>query len=347
MAKKKWILAVLAGASCAALCAIAAAAQAQSAEDFFRKADRLTMYVGSGAGGGSDQVARFVARNLSRFLPGNPPFVVENRPIATGIEASNFLYNSAPRDGSVILSDSQTALALPIFGSPAAHYDPRRFEWIGSSGKKQAICLTWKTSGIKTLEDATKREVTVSATSLGVDPSTYPIVLNALFGTKFKVIAGYSTSGMPLAVERGEVDGLCGYAWESYVADGSQWFANHDVNILLQMGLEKNPDLPAVSLADDLVKNPDDKQLLDLIELPKEFGYPFIAPPGTPADRMAIYRRAFQEMVKDPQFLAEAQKQRIAIEPLDDKQIGTLLDRAYSIPKDIHDRAAAFLAPKN
>jgi tripartite-type tricarboxylate transporter receptor subunit TctC len=327
-----------------ALLALSGFARAQSAEDFFKKTSRLTMYVGSGAGGGYDQIARFVARNLSRFLPGHPSIVVENMPTAGGVEATNFLYNSAPRDGSVILADTNAALALPIYHSPVAHYDPRKFEWIGSTGKQQAICVTWKTSGIKTLADAMKHTVTVSATAVTQGPGVYPTILNALFGTKFKVIAGYSTGGMSLAVERGEVEGLCGYAWQSFKAVGSKWFVDKDANILVQMGLEKNPDLPDVPLAADLLANPVDKQVLDLIVAPQEFGRPFIAPPGTPADRMAIYRQAFQAMLKDPQFLAEAQKQRISIEPLDAKQIEAVLARAYATPKAIRDRAAVFAA---
>ncbi|HWG04135.1 MAG TPA: hypothetical protein VG271_03890, partial [Beijerinckiaceae bacterium] len=193
-------------------------------------------------------------------------------------------------------------------------------------------------------DDATKHVVTVSATAVNQGPGVYPSFLNALFGTKFKVIAGYSTGGIPLAVERGEVDGLCGFAWQSYQAVGSKWFVDDKVNILVQMGLAKNPDLPNVPLAIDLLKNPDDRAALELIVLPQEFGRPFVAPPGTPADRMAVYRQAFQAMVKDPQFLAEAKAQRIAIEPLDDKAIETLLARAYAAPKPIHDRAAVFVA---
>jgi tripartite-type tricarboxylate transporter receptor subunit TctC len=344
---KKWrTLAILRRVliAAAALPTLTWVARAQSAEDFFKKAERLTMYVGNDAGGGYDEIARVVARNLSRFLPGHPNFVIENMPTAGGVQATNFVYNSAPKDGSVILADTNSALALPIFNSPVAHYDPRKFEWIGSTGKQQAICLTWKTSVIKTLEDATKREVTVSAIAVNAHTGVYPAILNALFGTKFKVISGYSAGGMHLAVERGEVEGLCGLAYQSYQADGSKWFVDKDVNVLVQMDLEKNPDLPDVPLADDLLKNPDDKQVLDLIVLPNAFGRPFVAPPGTPADRMAIYRQAFQAMVKDPQFLAEARNQRIAIEPLDDKQIEALLTRAYSAPTTIHDRAAVFVA---
>ena len=328
----------------AALPALATAAEAQSAEHFFKTAGKITMYVGSGAGGGYDEIARFVARNLSRFLPGNPNIVVENMETAGGVQATNFLYNSAPKDGSVILADTNSALALPIFKSPVAHYDPRKFEWIGSTGKQQAICVAWKTSGIKTLEDATRHVVTVSATAVNQGPGVYPSILNSLLGTKFKVIPGYSTGGMTMAVEQGEVEGLCGYAWQTYQAIGSKWFKDKDVNILAQFGLQKNPDLPNVPLVDDLLKTSEDKQVLDLIVLPQEFGRPFIAPPGTPADRMAIYRRAFEDMVKDPQFLAEAEKQRIKIEALNDKQILALFDRAYSAPTKIYDRAAVFAA---
>lgn len=349
MSKQRRTLSILRRAlfGAAILPALTGIALAQSAEDFFKKAERLTMYMGSGAGGGYDEIARFVARNLSRFLPGHPAFAVENMPTASGVQATNFLYNSAPKDGSVILADTNAALALPIYDSPVAHYDPRQFEWIGSTGKQQAICVTWKTSGIKTLEDATKREVTVSATAVSGGPAVYPIILNALFGTKFKVIAGYSTGTMPLAVERGEVDGLCGLAWQSYQAAGSNWFADNKVNILVQMGFEKNPDLPDVPLAGNLLKTPDDREVLELIVLPQAFGRPFVAPPGTPPDRMAIYRLAFQAMLKDPQFLAEAKAQRMAIEPLDDKEIEALLARAYAAPKAIHDRAAVFAAQMN
>lgn len=328
----------------AALPALTGLAQAQSAENFFKKANHLTMIVGSGAGGGYDTIARFVARHLSRFLPGQPKFVIKNMPTATGVQASNFLYNSAPKDGSVILADSNSALALPIYHSTVAHYDPRKFEWIGSTGKQQAICLTWKTSGIKTLDDARKHVVTVGATVVSAGPAVYPKILNAMLGTKFKVIAGYSTGTLKLAVERGEVDGLCGYAWQSYLASGSKWFADKKVNILLQMGLKKNPDLPNVPLANDLIKNPLDREVLNMIVLPQEFGRPFVAPPGTPADRMAIYRQAFQKMVKDPQFLADAKQHRIIIEPTTAKEIQALLTRVYSEPKDVYDRAAVFAA---
>ena len=247
----------------------------------------------------------------------------------------------------MILAATNSSLALPIYKSPVAKFDPRKFEWIGSTGKQQAICVTWKTSDIKTLDDAKKREVPVSATAISAGPGVYPTILNAMFGTKFKVIAGYTTGTMPLAVERGEVDGLCGYAWQSYQANGTKWFSDNQVNILVQFGIAKSPDLPDVPLARDMLKSQEDKDVLDMIVLPQEFGRPFIAPPGTPADRMAIYRKAFKDMVSDPEFLADAKKQRVIIEALDDKQIEALLTKAYTAPKAVYDRAEFFAAQMN
>jgi hypothetical protein len=161
------------------------------------------------------------------------------------------------------------------------------------------------------------------------------------------VISGYDTGSMRLAVEKGEVEGICGLAWQTYKAISYDWIESKKLSILVQLGLEKNAELPDVPLAVDLLKDPDDRKVLELIVLPQEFGRPFLAPPGVPADRMALYRRAFQSVLRDPQFLAESAKQRLSIEPLDDRQIQALLARAYAAPKPIHDRAAVFSAEMN
>jgi predicted outer membrane repeat protein len=329
----------------AVLAVLPSLARGQSAEDFFKTAS-LSMYVGSGGGGGYDAIARLVARHMSRYLPGNPNFVIKNMPTAAGVASANFIYNSAPRDGSAILAAQNASLMLPLYNSPVAHYDPRKLEWIGSTDKQQAICVT-VTSPIKTLADATKRDVPVAATGVSAGPGVYPKILNALFATKFKVISGYDTGSMRLAVEKGEVEGICGLAWQTYKAISFDWIENRKLNVLVQLGLEKNAELRDVPLAVDLLKDPDDRKVLELIVLPQEFGRPFVAPPGVPADRMAVYRKAFQAVLKDEQFRAESAKQRLSIEPVDDKQIQALLERAYAAPKSIHDRAAAFSAEMN
>jgi predicted outer membrane repeat protein len=318
----------------------------QSAEDFFKTAS-LSMYVGSGSGGGYDAVARLVARHMTRFLPGNPSFVIKNMPTAAGVASANFIYNSAPRDGSAILAAQNASLVLPLYGSPVAHYDPRRFSWIGSTDKQQAICATWIGSPIKTLADAAARDVPVAATGVSAGPGVYPKILNALFQTKFKVISGYDTGGMRLAMEKGEVEGICGLAWQTYKAISFDWIEKKKLNIIVQLGLQKNAELSDVPLAIDLLKNPDDRKVLELIVLPQEFGRPFVAPPEVPADRMAVYRKAFQAVLRDGAFRAESAAQRLSIEPLDDREIEALLDRAYAAPKPIHDRAAVFSADMN
>lgn len=335
------------------LCLIAAAAAAwpaagfaESGDDFFRTAS-LSMYVGSGGGGGYDAIARLVARYLTRYLPGNPGFVIRNMPAAAGVQSANFLYNSAPRDGSAILAAQNASLMLPLYGSPVAHFDPRRFEWIGSTDKQQAVCVTWITSPIKTLEDARRREVPVAATGISAGPGIFPKILNALFGTQFKVISGYDTGTMRLALEKGEVEGICGLAWQTYKAISYDWIEGRKLNVLVQMGLTKNADLPGVPLAIDLLKNPDDRSVLELIVLVQEFGRPFLAPPGVPAQRMAAYRQAFAAVLKDPEFRAESARQHMGVDPLDDREIEALLARAYAAPKPIRERAAAFAAGMN
>jgi tripartite-type tricarboxylate transporter receptor subunit TctC len=320
-----------------------ATADAQSADAFF-KSTQLTMYVGSGAGGGYDVIARVVAHHMSRFIPGNPNFVIKNMDAAAGVTESNYVYNIAPKDGSAISAATNSSLALPLYGSEVAKYDPRKFEWIGSTDKQTAICVTWKGNGIDTLDDAKAKEVTVSATGVSAGPGVYPKILNEMVGTKFKVISGYNTSTMRLALEKQEVDGICGLAWQTYKNVSSDWVENKKINVLVQMGLEKLPELQDVPLATDLIKDPIEKQVLDLIVLPQEFGRPFVAPPGVPADRMAVYRTAFKRMINDEQFKADTAKGRMSLNPLDDKQIEALLTRAYSAPKEVHDKAAVFAA---
>ena len=330
----------------ALLAAVPTLAQAESAEEFFKTAT-VSMYVGSGSGGGYDAIARLVARHMSRFLPGNPSFVIKNMPTAAGVAAANFIYNSAPRDGSAILAAQNAPLMLPLYGSSVAHYDPRQFEWIGSTDKQQAVCTTWITSSVKTLADATRREVPVAATGVSAGPGIYPKILNALFGTRFKVIAGYDTGGMRLAVEKGEVEGICGLAWQTYKAISFDWIEGGKLHVLVQMGLTRNAELDDVPLAVELLRDADDRAVLELIVVPQEFGRPFLAPPGVPADRMAVYRQAFRAMLADPQFQAESAKQHFGIDPLDDRQIGALLERAYAAPKPVRERAAVFAAELN
>ena len=324
----------------AALCC-AAGARAETIEEFYRKTP-LSVYVGSGAGGGFDEIARVFTPHLARHLPGAPSVVIKNMPGAGGLLNVNFMYNSAPRDGSAIAAPFNTVFMLPLFGDAAAKFNPRDFTWLGSLDRQTATCNVWHTSDIRSLEDAKKREISVGATGTNATPAIFPAVLNALLGTKFKVISGYSTNEMRLAMERGETEGVCGLAWQTYKAIAPQWIAEKKIRVLAQMGLAKHRELPDAPLALDMFANAADRRVFELVVLPQEFGRPFLAPPGLPPDRAAALKTAFDEALVDPAFLADAKKIRLDIDAMSGGEIRALLEGAYAAPRADVDRAAAF-----
>ena len=316
-------------------------AYAQSVEEFYKKT-QLSVYVGSGAGGGFDEIARVFSVHFARHLPGQPSPIVKNMPGAGGLLNVNFMYAQAPRDGSAIAAPFNTVFMLPLFGDPAAKFDARKFTWIGSLDKQTGTCVVWHTSDIKTLEDASKREVQVGATGVNATPAIFSNMMNTLFGTRFKVISGYTTNEMRFALERGETEGVCGLAWQTYKAVQPNWVENKLIRPIAQMGLVKNRDLPDVPLAIEMLKDPVERKVFELVVLPQEFGRPFIAPPGVPADRAAAMIKAFSETLADPAFIADAAKIRLSLDPLTGEEIMRLLDEAHAAPKDVIDRAAKF-----
>ncbi len=330
----------LAAAALAAL-VIIPGARAETVEEFYKKT-QLSVYVGSGAGGGFDEIARVFSLHFARHLPGQPTPIVKNMPGAGGLLNVNFMYAQAPRDGSAIAAPFNTVFLLPLFGDPAAKFDARKFTWIGSLDKQTGTCVVWHTSGVKTLEDASKREVQVGATGVNATPAIFSNLMNTLFGTRFKVISGYTTNEMRFALERGETEGICGLAWQTYKAVQPGWIENKLIRPIAQMGLVKNRDLPDVPLAIDLLKDPADRKVFELVVLPQEFGRPFIAPPGVPADRAAAMTKAFAQTLTDPAFLVDAAKIRLSLDPLTGEEIMRLLDEAHKAPKDVVDRAAKF-----
>jgi tripartite-type tricarboxylate transporter receptor subunit TctC len=329
----------------AVFAALAQPAFAQSVEDFY-KSNPITMLVGSGAGGGYDVYARSFARSWSNHIPGHPSIIAKNLPAAAGLAAASTLYNSAERDGSVIAAFTNGAAMDPLFGNPGAHYDAVQFNWLGSIGKLENVCATWHTSPVKTIADARSREVIVAAAGATSNAAIVPKMLNALIGTRFKVISGYDTSsGLTMAVERGEADGICGLSWSTMKASRPHWIKDNLLNVIVQMGLAKLRDLPDVPSALDLVDNPENRQVMELILIRQEAGRPFAAPPGTPADRVAALRQAFAETLADGDFLAEAEKMQLEIEPMSGGEIEKMLAKAYAAPKGIVERAAELVYP--
>jgi tripartite-type tricarboxylate transporter receptor subunit TctC len=322
-----------------------AGAHAQTAEEFYR-GKSITMLVGSGAGGGYDTYARIFARHMSRHIPGNPTIIAKNMPAAAGLAAASALYTTADKDGSTIAAFTNGAAMEPLFGNTSARYDAQKFNWLGSIGKLQNVCATWHQSPVKTIEAARAREVIVAAAGATSNTAIVPKALNALIGTKFKVIAGYDTgAGLTLSIERGEAEGICGLSWSTIKASRPHWIRDKLLNIIVQMGLQKLSDLPDVPSALDLVTDPENRPVLELILIRQEAGRPFAAPPGVPADRIAVLRRAFAATLDDGEFRAEADKAQLEIEPLTAREIETFLARAYGAPRTTVQKAAALVEP--
>ena len=271
----------------------------------FYKSHPITMLVGSGAGGGYDVYARTFARFWSNHIPGHPDIIAKDMPAAAGLAAASTLYANAARDGSVIGAFTNGAAMDPLFGNPGAHFDALKF-----------------------------------------NTAIVPNMLNTLIGTKFKVISGYDPgSGLTLAVESGEAEGICGLSWSTMKASRPRWISEHLLNVIVQMGLKKLAELPDVPSALDLVSDPQNKRVMELILMRQEVGRPFAAPPDTPPDRVAALRQAFDATLADPAFIAEAGKTRLEIDPLTGQEIATMLAKAYAAPKLIVARAAALVEP--
>ncbi len=321
------------------------AGAAQSVEEFY-KGRSVTMIVGGGVGGGYDVYARALARHLPKHIPGHPSIVAKNVPAAGGLAAGNMLYATAEKDGATIGAFPNNVPMDPLFENPGARYDALQFNWLGSIGKLQNVCATWHASPVKTIAAAREREVIVAAAGAASNTAIMPKVLNALLGTRFKAITGYDPGmGLTLSIERGEAEGICGLSWSTMKASRPHWIKDKLLNVIVQMGLDKLPDLPSVPAALDLVTDPESRRVLELILLRQEPGRPFAAPPGVPADRVAALRRAFEDALKDAEFIAEAAKLQLEIEPLGGEQIDRLLAKAYGSPKSIVQRAVALLEP--
>lgn len=334
---------------CAALLMVAgwaaAPLRADTAEDFYR-GKQVVLLIASGSGGGYDTYARAFARHLTDHLAGHPLVVAKNLPAAGGLAAANTLYSVASKDGLTIAALTNGVAMDPLLGNPAARFDALKINWLGSIGKLHNVCATWFKIPTRTIEAARTRSVTVAAAGPTSNTVIVPNVLNALLGTRFKVVAGYEPgTGMSLAVERGEVEGICGLSWSTIRASRPDWIADRKLNVLVQMAFGKLPELPDVPSALELVSDPDSKRVLELVLMRQEMGRPVAAPPGVPADRVAVLRQAFDATVRDPAFLAEAQRLALEIDPLTAAEVEKLLAAVYAAPRAIVDRAAALVQP--
>lgn len=320
--------------SLAGFVALAAAgpAAADSVADFY-KGRTVTIWVGYTPGGGYDVYARTFARHWSKHLPSNPEFIVKNRPGAGSLLLTNELYNILPKDGTAIGVIGRGMPQEKLLGNDQAEFESNKFTWIGSANNEVSVCVSWAKTGIKSFQDLMTRGMIVGGTGEGADTDTFPKVMNNVLGTKLKLVTGYpGGTDVLFAMERGELEGRCGYSWSSAVTTHGDWLRDKKMNVLMQMSTEKHPDLPDVPFIMDFAENDEERQVLEFIFARQAWGRPFLAPPGVPADRAKALQDSFIAVTKDPAFIADAKKQKLEINPLSGPKIAQMIARMYQAP---------------
>jgi tripartite-type tricarboxylate transporter receptor subunit TctC len=298
----------------------------------------VTMLIGFGPGGGYDSWGRVVARHIGRHLPGNPNVVPQNMPGGGSYNAANYIYTIAPKDGTVLGIIARDAPLGPLTGAAGARFDPLKISWIGTPTTETNVCIAMQTAKVKTIKDLYESELIIGNTGVGTGTYSYPKALNGMLGTKFKLISGFpSSSDVFLAMERGEVDGIC-ESLDSVVGRRPDWIAGKKVNVLLQGGAMPNPVLGDVPFVVDLARNADEKQAIEFLYAGQGIGRPFVAPPDLPADRLKLLRDAFNATMKDAEFIADVRKQKFDVEPEDGEHLAALIRKIYATPKPIVER---------
>ena len=319
-------------------------ALAQDAVAGFYRGKRITLQVGSEPGGGYDVVARVVAEHLGNHIPGSPQIVVQSVPGGGSLLLANLFFTpETPRDGTYIGLASNGMPTTPLLSPQSAHYDPRRFFWLGSPSREIEILAVWHAAAVKTLADVFSKDLIVGASAPGSATWDFPFVTNALLGTKFKIVTGYrGATEVKLAMERGEVEANAALAWGSAKASYGDWLRDNKLLVVAQYGAQKAHDLPDVPLMPQ-AKTEADREILDVLYARSEYGRPFFLPPDVPAERAMALRRAFAETMQDPAFLADAQQAAIDVDPVAGEDHEVLTNRLFSLPDDVVARARKLL----
>jgi tripartite-type tricarboxylate transporter receptor subunit TctC len=314
-------------------------ARSESAADFYR-GKTVNIVIGFSVGGGYDLYARHLARFIGKHIPGNPTVVPQNMPGAGSLKAANYIFTAAPKDGTFFGTFARTTGINPLLDSGAT-FDSRQFSWLGSVTDDTSTCVTWNTTGIKTWDDFIKKPVTLGGQGPSSEPDIFARLYKNVFNAPIKLVPGYpGTNEISLAMERGEVDGLCGLSWSTIKTRHAKWLQDKKMNVIVQSALKKEPEMGDVPLVMDLTKDKEKLQILKLILAAQEMARPFAAPPGIPADRKAALVKAFDETMTDPEYLADAKKLNIDIAPVSAKSLEDLLAELYATPKDVLKKAA-------
>jgi tripartite-type tricarboxylate transporter receptor subunit TctC len=316
-----------------ALLIVASAGDHAQAQQDFYQGKQVEIIVGHEAGGAYDVYARVLARHMAAHIPGNPNIIVQNAPGASGLTLANTLYKATPKDGLTFGIFDRDNVIEPLRGTMAARFDASKLTAIGSIGKQVATCAAWYQAPVKTIQDAMKTELLLGDS--GPANTSYPLLLNYVFKTKFKIVNGYEgSSQIMLAIERGEVQGTC-FAWETIKALRPDLVRDKKLIPLVQISFSSHQDLAGVPLLSDLVHTDADRQTLDFIVAPDEFGRPFFAPPDIPTERRDILRRALDATMADPEFLADAEKAKMEVDPMTGEAMQEMIEKVYATPPEI------------
>jgi tripartite-type tricarboxylate transporter receptor subunit TctC len=327
------------------LTAQGAVAGPDSVADFYR-GKTITLITGSDTGGGYDLNARVLARYLVRYIPSNPGIIVQNKPGAASVIAANYVYEVAPKDGTVIAGVQRTIPFPDLFVGETAHYDVRKIQWLGSTMHELGLIVAWHTAPQQTFADVMKTPMVVGGDGAAADTEIFPRVLNHMFGTQFKIVSGYrGQAQIVLAMERGEVQGTGNWSWSDIQKVHPDWVRDKEIRLLLQIDLKKSADLPDVPLILDLARNDEERQVLEVLVSMKSLGRPYFVPPGVPGDRAEALRTAFMRTMKDPDFLADAKKSLGTIDPVSGADMQNIITRVYALPPDIVAKARAAVKP--
>jgi tripartite-type tricarboxylate transporter receptor subunit TctC len=328
-----------AAVAAASICGAAGPASADAVSDFYKKT-RLKLVIGYSPGGGYDRGGRVVARHINKYIPGNPSMLVQNMPGAGSMRSINWMYNKGPKDGSAMVHFHPAAMREAYIGAAGARFDPRKFYWLGSYTQGSSTLFVRADTGVKTLEDAMKKQVVLGATSPRSGGGVYPRILNQILGTKFKVVVGYGSTGeSTLAMERGEVAGIGAWSWTQLRGRKPKWIKSKFVNVLTLLTVRRRADLPGVPAAIEYAKTKGDREVLEAILAWETINRPFVLPPGVHAARAAALRKAFGVMMTKADFVKDIELASLDVNPVQGEDVEKLLASIYAIPKSVTDRA--------
>jgi tripartite-type tricarboxylate transporter receptor subunit TctC len=321
-------------------------AHAQTVAEFYR-GKSVQMLIAYTPGGGYDLHARVLARHLGKHIPGNPTVVPQNFAGAAGLRLANFVFNAAPKDGATMGLFARGSSTAPLLSSEGVQFDSRRYTWIGSVSDEVSLCVSWHTSNVKTFDDLLTMPFVAGAQGTVSDAHIFTNMLRSVFGAKLRLVPGYpGTNELSLAMERGEVEGRCGWAWGSIKLSRPDWLAAKRINLLMQLSLQRADDLPDLPLITDRARNDRERKILQLIFSRQQMAWPFAAPPDIPHDRAAALRAAFDATVKDPEYLAEAKQRLLEVNPMSGLAMEKLIRELYDTPADVIAATKAAITEK-